>query len=1191
MIGMVDNRASSCLRSPKAWRIRSKRMVYPLAALGVLAIAVLVAFAATLPGSGVTDGVVNLREFEAAMLNAVSPFFHDIFEDAGVSRKTIVTDSDLAAAAQVASLSADDIETLQRDVGIHNLMVLQQAVDATIAAGVRLGCTHLLYVPAGSYYFELDSNAAGRIDIDGDLVVQGDGPEVTRLKFGPEPLPRDAAGGIYAAFWIDDNAATYLQVPHDLALHVSSGSLSGIVWSNRGIAAARRANPSLAYGVLHPGVLTRGADPGEAVTDESLLPQATSGLLTVDCASAETWDCRERDLEDVLGIAVDPGEEYVYWIDPGNQEIDVGPSIRRCSLKDDNLPIDVVVGEEYLCDPKNLALDPVRGLLYWTDAGEPAISRVDVRDVSFPITGVVTVVTPDDWAGMTSPCGIAVDGDVIYWSDLGSVMDGVAPTILRATNVLGSGDVGVRIIAQDPRAETDTSHEYLPTLRYPESLALDTENSVLYWTDPGIPAIARLDLDGSSPRRQQIILGTTGIGDWLVETPTEVEMVHPQGITVDDRSGIYWVDSGIPAIMHADLDGTNARAIIENPAPINVAFRDIHLEGPDDPVAAAWESGTYTLAHSKLIFNDANSGSLTLQNCHLTGANEAVKVQRDIVLTLESCLLETSQGSIFMGIFDTIDVTIDGSNRKLLRPTSDAAACHLTNCTFRIVNPHRTYVRGSIGATPAHNVYLQRPHSFRAVGCLFADSPGDAIKWHGTVEELDELGDTVPASKYIQMSDCVFTGRGGAIVGSSSTKAVVSGCTFATGEHYPWMEGRHTISLYKAGIILRGCLFTGGSPDTLTASVRDIGVVEDGVLIEGCVFEEMTRKASITRYYSHPSEWRIVDCRFIEDLDGEVRAGNASALYINEEIDEAKLTLIGCEFVGTRDDLPAIRTYGGVDLTLQHCTVDSPWVLFVKANYFDVSLLLESNLLISDGTALDVRTSVIPMAFPESDWFEDLPTIEAKTAVGSNTDLKDSLEELGLSVDTECTVRWLSETVLEFNDPDHKDHPGYGLTVRIVNDPEQSDEQDATVKDVELSVAVRGTGNRIEGAINEDLDYSWAIDQASYVNELARIVGSLRIPDGVGVALELEADEKLDLDLNYNTYHVEADSGSGLQLQTLTVGGSEGTTKLFYGPIHLIGDGNWSLGEDANIVPKNGTTDARSITLIYDPLTELWYEL
>ena len=528
-------------------------------------------------------------------------------------------------------------------------------------------------------------------------------------------------------------------------------------------------------------MLTRGADPGEAVTDESLLPQATSGLLTVDCASAGTWDCRERDLEDVLGIAVDPGEEYVYWIDPGNQEINVGPSIRRCSLKDDNLPIDVVVGEEYLCDPKNLALDPVRGLLYWTDAGEPAISRVDVRDVSFPVTGVVTVVTPDDWAGMTSPCGIAVDGDVIYWSDLGSVMDGVAPTILRATNVLGSGDVRVRIIAQDPRAETDTSHEYLPTLRYPESLALDTENSVLYWTDPGIPAIARLDLDGSSPRRQQIILGTTGIGDWLVETPTEVEMVHPQGITVDDRSGIYWVDSGIPAIMHADRDGTNARAIIENPEPINVAFRDIHLEGPDDPVAAARESGTYTLAHSKLIFDDANSGSLTLQNCHLTGANEAVKVQRDIVLTLESCLLETSQGSIFMGIFDTIDVTIDGSNRKLLRPTSDAAACHLTNCTFRIVNPHRTYVRGSIGATPAHNVYLQRPHSFRAVGCLFADSPGDAIKWHGTEEELDELGDTVPASKYIQMSDCVFTGRGGAIVGSSSTKAVVSGCTFATG--------------------------------------------------------------------------------------------------------------------------------------------------------------------------------------------------------------------------------------------------------------------------------------------------------------------------------------------------------------------------------------------------------------------------
>lgn len=152
-----------------------------------------------------------------------------------------------------------------------------------------------------------------------------------------------------------------------------------------------------------------------------------------------------RTLSHPRGIALDPANDTIYWVENGTSNQDA--AIWRANL--DGSARAVLV--ENLDEPQGLALDSANQHLYWTDSSEDRIQRADVDG-----TNVIPIVE-----GFDEPHGIALDPSraKMYWTDP------------RGRHI--------------SRANLDGSDAQIliEGLYYPWGIAFDPVSEMLYWIE------------------------------------------------------------------------------------------------------------------------------------------------------------------------------------------------------------------------------------------------------------------------------------------------------------------------------------------------------------------------------------------------------------------------------------------------------------------------------------------------------------------------------------------------------------------------------------------------------------------------------------------------------------------------------------------------------------------------------------
>ena len=212
-----------------------------------------------------------------------------------------------------------------------------------------------------------------------------------------------------------------------------------------------------------------------------------------------------------------------------------------------------------MSQPQGIAVDAVRGKIYWADCDADKIQRANLDG-----TDVEDIVT-----ALKSLSGIAVDADggKIYWTD--RVTDKIQRANLDGTNIEDIVTTG---------------------LSYPSGIAVDVDGGKIYWTDDGTNKIQRANLDGTNI--EDIVTG----------------MRSPYGIAVDADGGkIYWTDFGTRKIQRANLDGTNIEDLVTG----LVDPRYIALDLPVLPIIADF-SADVTSGYAPLTvqFTDTSASGI-----------------------------------------------------------------------------------------------------------------------------------------------------------------------------------------------------------------------------------------------------------------------------------------------------------------------------------------------------------------------------------------------------------------------------------------------------------------------------------------------------------------------------------------------------------------------------------------------------
>ena len=356
------------------------------------------------------------------------------------------------------------------------------------------------------------------------------------------------------------------------------------------------------------------------------------------------------------GYGQPPVEEgKIYWTNP------VG-GIQRANL--DGTNVEQLV-ESDLRRPAEIALDLLRGKIYWTDRWNIYRSDLDGSNLNNYFVGVgATNIALDVLGGKfywmanlpeyDHPYGYVARGSIdgfdsevlfegsrpwdialdlvrgkVYWTDLS--YDGILRADLDGQNVeydyirpdsdfLGgiALDVdGSKIYWTNPNTKTiqragldGQNIEDVLTISdgYPEEITLDVDGSKIYWTNPGTQTIQRADLDGQNIEILFNLAGDVLYTDWGPRI----------GIALDvDGSKIYWADSRWGTLQRADLDGQN----------IEILFNPI-VRRPHG-IALHWD---------KMYWTDDWKG--TIQRADLDGQNLEVLISglnspRDIALLAE----------------------------------------------------------------------------------------------------------------------------------------------------------------------------------------------------------------------------------------------------------------------------------------------------------------------------------------------------------------------------------------------------------------------------------------------------------------------------------------------------------------------------------------------------------------------------
>jgi hypothetical protein len=189
--------------------------------------------------------------------------------------------------------------------------------------------------------------------------------------------------------------------------------------------------------------------------------------------------------------------------------------------------------------------------IYWANTDGYSIGRANV-DGSGATDAFLSF-------GYQIPCGVAVSGNYIYWSEPDNIS---AASIARAP-VDGSGkpDDGFIIGASS-------------------SCGLAVYGHHLYWANGGVDgSIGRASLSGPTDVQENFVPSEQASGGH--------DLDHACGIAVD-ATGIYWSDRFGNGIGHANLDGTGERTLIPNAdSSCGVALAGGYLYWTDNPLVGA----------------------------------------------------------------------------------------------------------------------------------------------------------------------------------------------------------------------------------------------------------------------------------------------------------------------------------------------------------------------------------------------------------------------------------------------------------------------------------------------------------------------------------------------------------------------------------------------------------------------------
>ncbi|XP_071510756.1 low-density lipoprotein receptor-related protein 6-like [Diadema antillarum] len=234
----------------------------------------------------------------------------------------------------------------------------------------------------------------------------------------------------------------------------------------------------------------------DMIADNFLLVSDTyhQSIYQVGLESAYQPQALPITIPNPVGVSYDPVEEKVYWSDVKFRRIG------RASL--DGSQQELFDNTGYA---DSLAVDSVSRLLYWADVDQSAIIVASLDG-----SNRKTLVT-----GLKKPRSIAlhpVDG-IMFWADWqlsprieGAYMDGN----MRRSIVTGN-------------------------LKWPNGLAIDYKDDLLYWCDGGTGRIESTDLSGRG-RRVIIALGS---------------QFHPFGIGIVDQH-VFWTDWRTRKLSKAD---------------------------------------------------------------------------------------------------------------------------------------------------------------------------------------------------------------------------------------------------------------------------------------------------------------------------------------------------------------------------------------------------------------------------------------------------------------------------------------------------------------------------------------------------------------------------------------------------------------------------------------------------------------
>lgn len=175
--------------------------------------------------------------------------------------------------------------------------------------------------------------------------------------------------------------------------------------------------------------------------------------------------------------------------------------------------------------------------VYWTNPGAGSIGRAELGcegsiDNEFILTG-------------DKPQWVAVDGKHIYWTSSSGAEGGSEGEIGRASLTGESASIEPDFIPG--KVETGPG-EFKTLVDHPQGIAIDT--TYIYWANDGTNAIARAEINGSSPEPSWQYLGSTE---------------EPEGVAVNSTH-VYWATNNPNSfISRVDLNGSNEIFKIVNP--------------------------------------------------------------------------------------------------------------------------------------------------------------------------------------------------------------------------------------------------------------------------------------------------------------------------------------------------------------------------------------------------------------------------------------------------------------------------------------------------------------------------------------------------------------------------------------------------------------------------------------------------